>query len=88
MKIKRNNLIFVCSIVLGIILIFISFFIIFDEMTQAKEFCDSINETYHFLPNLKHKCDWIPIYKYNSKFIGEYWDFSSRESFDIALPKI
>ena len=81
MKLKKSDLIFIA----GIILIIASFFIILNEIKSAKDFCNSINESYSFLPDLRHACNHIPIFKYNSNIFGKYWDFSPR-NFKVNLP--
>lgn len=81
---KKNNLILICATVFGITLILVAFFLIFNEVKPAKEFCNSINETYSF-SNLGHECNEIPIYQYTSFLFEKYWDFSPRDDFNINL---
>jgi len=71
-------------LIIGIGLIIGSFILMYCEIKPAKEFCSSINGNYTN-SKLTHKCNGIEIYKYNSKLFGEYWDFSPRENFSIAL---
>lgn len=87
MKLKRkNNLILISLIMLGIGLILSSLFIILSETKPAKEFCNSVNQTYTF-NNFNHKCNGNQIFQYNSVLIGEYWGFTSNEDSKITLPE-
>lgn len=83
--IKENNLILICAVIFGVILISTGSYLIFNEVKSAKEFCNSINETYSF-SGLRHECNGKPIYQYTSFFFDKYWDFSPRDDFKIELP--
>ena len=85
MKLKRNNLILICLSVFGIGLILCSLFLILSEVNSAKEFCNSINQTYSF-NNFNHKCNGTQIFQYNSVIIGKYWGFTPIEDYEIILP--
>ena len=84
---KRNNYFFIILIIIGISLILLSIFILFDEIHSAKKFCNSINQTYSFFNNFKHECNGRPIYKYSSDLFGNYWGFSSIENSTFNLTK-
>ncbi len=86
MKLKRNNLILIFSIIFGIGLILGSILLVLSEIKPAKEFCNSINQTYSF-NNFYHKCNEIQIFKYNSVLLGKYWGFTSMEDYKIIIPK-
>lgn len=86
MKLKKNNLILICLIVFGIGLILSSLLLIFNEIKQAKDFCDSINGNYTN-SKLTHKCNDIQIFQYNSVLLGKYWGFNPIEDYKIILPK-
>jgi len=62
-----------------------SIILVINEVIPAKEFCNSINGNYTFLPALKHNCNGIEINNYVSGLMGRYWDFSPRENFNITL---
>ena len=86
MKLKRNDLILISLIVFGIGLILGSLFIVLNETKPAKEFCNSINQTYSF-SNFNHKCNGNQIFQYNSVLLGKYWGFHSMEDFKINIPE-
>ena len=83
MKLKKSDVVLIA----GVILILFSLLLLSSEIKPAKSFCNSINQTYSFLPALKHECNEIQIYKYNSKVFGKYWGFSSMEAHKIIIPK-
>ena len=87
MKLKRNDIILISLVLFGNLLILCSLFLVLSEANSAEDFCNSINQTYSFFPALKHECNEIQIYKYNSKIFGEYWGFTSMEDYEIIIPE-